>query len=98
MVSFNLTVGAMGPHSLARLDSEDDLDGVYMDGSIDDYYRSSSGIYINSQDHILRIQRRYPDGCSVFHSELISIDEVLGSLASLTNGKEIWILSEIVEV
>ncbi|GFW88203.1 RNase H domain-containing protein [Trichonephila clavipes] len=35
-----------------------------------------------------------PDGCSVFRSELIVIDEALGSLASLPNGKEIWILSD----
>ncbi|GFU57104.1 uncharacterized protein TNCV_1779671 [Trichonephila clavipes] len=58
---------------------------VYMDGSRDHYYRSGSGIYIKSQDHILRIQRRNPDGCSVFRSELIAIDEALGSLASLPN-------------
>ncbi|GFX80174.1 RNase H domain-containing protein [Trichonephila clavipes] len=67
---------------------------VYTDGSRDDNYRSGSGIYIISQDHILRIQRRNPDGCSVFRSELIAIDEALGSLASLLNGKEIWILSD----
>ncbi|GFU83952.1 RNase H domain-containing protein [Trichonephila clavipes] len=67
---------------------------VYMDGSRDHYYQSGSGIYIKSQDYILRIQRRNPDGCSVFHSELIAIDEALGSLASLPNGKEIWILSD----
>ncbi|GFW02368.1 RNase H domain-containing protein [Trichonephila clavipes] len=67
---------------------------VYTDGSRDDYYRSGSGIYIKFQDHILRIQRRNPDGCSVFRSDLIVIDEALGSLASLLNKKEIWILSE----
>ncbi|GFX52645.1 RNase H domain-containing protein [Trichonephila clavipes] len=67
---------------------------VYTDGSRDDYYRSGSGIYIKSQDHILRTQRRNPDGCSVFRRELIAIDEALGSLASLPNGKEIWILSD----
>ncbi|GFS54941.1 uncharacterized protein TNCV_3576461 [Trichonephila clavipes] len=67
---------------------------VYTDGNRDDYYRSGSGIYIKSQDHILRIQRRNPGGCSVFRSELIAIDEALGSLASLPNGKEIWILSD----
>ncbi|GFX10448.1 uncharacterized protein TNCV_1868431 [Trichonephila clavipes] len=39
---------------------------VYTDGSRNEYYRSGSGIYIKSQDHILRIQRRNPDGCSVF--------------------------------
>ncbi|GFV57170.1 RNase H domain-containing protein [Trichonephila clavipes] len=67
---------------------------VYTDGSRDYYYRSGCGIYIKSQDHILRIQRRNPDGCLVFRSELIAIDEALGSLASLPNGKEIWILSD----
>ncbi|GFV92240.1 uncharacterized protein TNCV_1896761 [Trichonephila clavipes] len=35
-----------------------------------------------------------PDGCSVFRSELIAIDEVIGSLATLPNEKEIWILSD----
>ncbi|PRD35289.1 UNVERIFIED_CONTAM: hypothetical protein NCL1_11981 [Trichonephila clavipes] len=67
---------------------------VYTDGSRDDYYRSGSEIYMKSQDHILRIQRRNPDGCSVFRSELIAIDEALGSLASLPTGKEIWTLSD----
>ncbi|GFU13476.1 RNase H domain-containing protein [Trichonephila clavipes] len=66
----------------------------YTDDSKDDCYRSGSGIYIKSQDHILRIQRRNPDGCSVFLSVLIAIDEALGSLASLPNGKEIGILSD----
>ncbi|GFW25253.1 RNase H domain-containing protein [Trichonephila clavipes] len=63
---------------------------VYTDGSRDDYYRSGSGIYIKSQDHFLRIQRRNPDGCSVFRSELRAIDEAFGSLTSLPNGKDIW--------
>ncbi|GFW08191.1 RNase H domain-containing protein [Trichonephila clavipes] len=103
MVSFNLTIGAMEPHHLSQcLDPADDLDGVffhpelpvYTDGSRDDYYRSGSGIYIKSQDHILRIQRRNPNGCWVFRCELIAIDEALGSLASLPNGKELWILSD----
>ncbi|GFY10143.1 uncharacterized protein TNCV_360101 [Trichonephila clavipes] len=67
---------------------------VYTDGNRDDNYRSGSAIYIKSQDYILRIQRRNPDGCSVFRSELIAFDEALGSLASLSNGKEIWILSD----
>ncbi|GFV03881.1 uncharacterized protein TNCV_3173151 [Trichonephila clavipes] len=67
---------------------------VYTDGSRDDYFRSGSGIHIKSQYHILRIQRRNPDSCSVFRSELIAIDEALGSLASLPNGKDIWILSD----
>ncbi|GFS77350.1 uncharacterized protein TNCV_4676441 [Trichonephila clavipes] len=52
-----------------------DVIQVYTDGSRDDYYRSGNGIYIKSQDQILRIQRRNPDSCSVFRSELIAIDE-----------------------
>ncbi|GFY28740.1 uncharacterized protein TNCV_3441071 [Trichonephila clavipes] len=67
---------------------------VYTNDSRDDYYRYGSGIYIKSQDHNLRIQRRNPDGCSVFRSELIAIDEAIGSLASPPKGKEIWILSD----
>ncbi|GFU61950.1 RNase H domain-containing protein [Trichonephila clavipes] len=43
---------------------------------------------------MFRIQRINPDGCSVFRSELITIDEDLGSLVSLSNGKEIWIRSD----
>ncbi|GFW15342.1 transposable element Tc1 transposase [Trichonephila clavipes] len=35
-----------------------------------------------------------PEGCSVFRNELIAIDEALGSLAFLPNGKKIWILSD----
>ncbi|GFU38259.1 uncharacterized protein TNCV_2432661 [Trichonephila clavipes] len=104
MVSFNLTIGAVELHHLSQcLDPADDLDNVffhpelavhvYTDGSRDDYYRSASGIYIKSQDHILRIQWKNPDGCLVFRSELIAIDEALGPLASLPNGKEIWMLS-----
>ncbi|GFV79460.1 hypothetical protein TNCV_279161 [Trichonephila clavipes] len=60
------------------LDPVNDLDWViyhpelpvYTDGSKDDYYRSGSGIYIKSQDHILRIQRRNSDSCSVFRTGL----------------------------
>ncbi|GFV76279.1 hypothetical protein TNCV_4673681 [Trichonephila clavipes] len=29
-----------------------------------------------------------------YHSEIIAIDEVIGPLASLPNGKEIWMLSD----
>ncbi|GFT81577.1 RNase H domain-containing protein [Trichonephila clavipes] len=67
---------------------------VFTDGSRDDYYLSGSGIYINLQDHILKIQRRNPDGYIVFRSALIAIDGALGSLASLPNEKAIWILSD----
>ncbi|GFU11965.1 RNase H domain-containing protein [Trichonephila clavipes] len=40
-----------------------------------------------------KLPRRNPDGCSIFRNALIAIDEAFGSLASLPNGKEIWILS-----
>ncbi|GFW02477.1 probable RNA-directed DNA polymerase from transposon BS [Trichonephila clavipes] len=87
MVSFKLTIGAVDAHHVSQcLDPADNLDGVffhpelliyvYTDGSRDDY-RCGSGIYIKSQD-----QRRNPDGCSVFRSELIAIDEAFGFLAS----------------
>ncbi|GFV27924.1 uncharacterized protein TNCV_3887631 [Trichonephila clavipes] len=66
----------------------------FTDDSRDDYYRSGSGIYNKLQDHISIIQRRNPDGRSGFRSELIAIDEAHFSLASLPNGKEIWILSD----
>ncbi|GFU13165.1 uncharacterized protein TNCV_1445691 [Trichonephila clavipes] len=52
---------------------------VYMDGNRDDYYRSGRGIYIKSQDHILRIQRRDPDGCSVFRN--LEGNEIADTLA-----------------
>ncbi|GFW19711.1 RNase H domain-containing protein [Trichonephila clavipes] len=64
------------------------------DGSREDYYRFGSGFCFKSQDHSLRIQSRNQDGCSVFRSELIVINEALGSFASLPNGKKIWILSD----
>ncbi|GFW91096.1 RNase H domain-containing protein [Trichonephila clavipes] len=71
-----------------------DVIQVYTDGSRYDCYRSGSGIYIKSQDHVLRIQRRTPDGCSVFRNKLIAIDEALGTLTSLPTRREIWILSD----
>ncbi|GFW40815.1 RNase H domain-containing protein [Trichonephila clavipes] len=46
------------------------------------------------RDTSFRGMKRNPDGCSVFRSELIVIDDALGSLASLPTGKEIWILSD----
>ncbi|GFW41074.1 RNase H domain-containing protein [Trichonephila clavipes] len=71
-----------------------DAFSVYTDGSRFDYYPCGSGIYITSQDHFLRIQRRNPDGCSVFHRELIAIDEALVFLHLFQMEKEIWILSD----
>ncbi|GFU56586.1 uncharacterized protein TNCV_1407251 [Trichonephila clavipes] len=102
MIYFNLTVVAMEPHRLSQcLDPADDLDGVF--------FRSELPVHVDKQTDLLaylkqlaleRIgvipinARRNPDGFSVFRSQLIAIDEALGSLASLPNGKEIWILSD----
>lgn len=71
-----------------------DATQVYTDGSRDEYNRSGSGIYIKSSNYDLRIQRRNPDFCSVFRSELIAIDVALDSLEFLPHGTEIWILSD----
>ncbi|GFV05584.1 RNase H domain-containing protein [Trichonephila clavipes] len=101
MVSFNLTIGAVQPHYLSQcLDSADDLffDRVF--------FRPELQVHVNKQADLpvylkqLALERigdipidavQNPDGCSVFRSELIAIDE---TLASLPNGKEIWILSD----
>ncbi|GBM24183.1 hypothetical protein AVEN_4937-1 [Araneus ventricosus] len=67
---------------------------VYTDGSRNDSDCTGSGIYIKTHNHELKIQRRNPDFCSVFRSELISIDEGLDSLSSFSCSNEIWILTD----
>ncbi|GFS83061.1 RNase H domain-containing protein [Trichonephila clavipes] len=65
-------------------------------GAVEPHYLSKCLDPVDDLDRVFfhpELPRRNPDGCLVFRSELISIDEVLGSLASLPNGKEIWILS-----
>ncbi|GFY17521.1 RNase H domain-containing protein [Trichonephila clavipes] len=78
------------PHSLRYTDLET--------GSVENKPRRGrpSKLTTGAKRMIARgeIQRRNTKGCSVFRNELIAIDEALVSLASLPNGKEIWILSD----
>ncbi|GBN76490.1 hypothetical protein AVEN_209897-1 [Araneus ventricosus] len=67
---------------------------VYTHGSRNDSDCTGSGIYITTHNQELKIQRRNPDFCSVFRSELIAIDEGLDSLSSFTCSNEIWILTD----
>ncbi|GBM75459.1 hypothetical protein AVEN_98278-1 [Araneus ventricosus] len=67
---------------------------VYTDGSRNDSDCTGSGIYIKTHNQELKIQRRNPDFCSVFCSELIAIDEDLGSLSSFSFSNQIWILTD----
>ncbi|GFX09687.1 uncharacterized protein TNCV_652881 [Trichonephila clavipes] len=79
--------------------AENDLDGVF---------HPELPVHVNKQADLpaylkqLALERigdipidavQNPDDCSVFLIELIAIDEAVGSLASLPNGNEIWILS-----
>ncbi|GFT85004.1 RNase H domain-containing protein [Trichonephila clavipes] len=104
MVSFNLTIGAVEPHYQSQcLDPADDLDRVFFHSELLVHVNKQTDLPAYLKQLALErigdilidaIQRRNPDSCSVFRSELIAIDEALGSLAFLPNGKEIWILSD----
>ncbi|GFV53100.1 retrovirus-related Pol polyprotein from transposon TNT 1-94, partial [Trichonephila clavipes] len=100
-------IGAVEPHYLSQcLAPADNLDRVFFHPELPVHVNKQADLpaYLKQlalerigdipQLTPFRIQRRNPDGCSVFRSELIGIDEALGSLASLTNGREIWILSD----
>ncbi|GBN38170.1 hypothetical protein AVEN_160450-1 [Araneus ventricosus] len=65
---------------------------VCTDGNRNDSDCTGSGIYIKTHNQKLKVQRRNPDFCSVFRSELIAIDESLDSLSSFSYSNEIWIL------
>ncbi|GBM96906.1 hypothetical protein AVEN_99099-1 [Araneus ventricosus] len=67
---------------------------MYTDGSRNDSDCTGRGIYIKTHNQELKIQRRNPDVCSVFSSELIAIDEGLDSLSSFSCSNEIWILTD----
>ncbi|GBM03605.1 hypothetical protein AVEN_203176-1 [Araneus ventricosus] len=56
--------------------------------------RTGRGIYIKTHNQELNIQRRKPDFCSVFRSELIAIDEGIDSLSSFSCSNEILILTD----
>ncbi|GBM48158.1 hypothetical protein AVEN_138293-1 [Araneus ventricosus] len=67
---------------------------VYTDDSKNDSDCTGSGIYITTHNQELKVQRRNPDFCTVFRSELIAIDEGLDSLSSFSCSNEIWILTD----
>ncbi|GIY99376.1 RNase H domain-containing protein [Caerostris extrusa] len=62
---------------------------MYTDGSKNEKVGTGSGIYIISNSNYMKIQRRNPDGCSVFRSKLIAINESLDYIATVTAGNEI---------
>ncbi|GFV79159.1 uncharacterized protein TNCV_2613451 [Trichonephila clavipes] len=104
MVSFNLTIGAVEPHHLSQcLDPVDDLDGVFFHPELPVHVNKQADLPAYLKKLTLErigyipidaVQWRNPDGCSVFRSELIAIDEALGFFASRPYGKKIWILSD----
>ncbi|XP_035222122.1 ribonuclease HI-like [Stegodyphus dumicola] len=67
---------------------------MYTDGNKLVNDSSGSGIYIRCRDQEIKIQRRNPDFCSVFRSELIAILEGLNSIMWLPQLKDIWIFSD----
>ncbi|GBM37152.1 hypothetical protein AVEN_205592-1 [Araneus ventricosus] len=67
---------------------------VCTDGSRNDSDCTGSAIYVKTHNQEIKIQRRNPDFCSVFRSELIAVDEGLDSLASFSCSDEIWILTD----
>ncbi|GBM94770.1 hypothetical protein AVEN_14305-1 [Araneus ventricosus] len=67
---------------------------VCTDGSRNDSDCTGSKTYITTHNQELKIQRRNPDFCSVFRSELIATDECLDSLSSFSCSDEIWILTD----
>ncbi|GFY31212.1 gag-pol [Trichonephila clavipes] len=67
---------------------------IYTDGSRNEHSRSSSGIYIKSQNYSSHIKLRNSDGCSVFPTELIAIDTGLKETLSIPGSNNIWILSD----
>lgn len=72
----------------------EDCPVIYTDGSKDERGCSGSGIYILSQGGNKMIRRRNPDHCSVFRSELIAINEGIGSILSFPGSSPVWILSD----
>ncbi|GFV96483.1 RNase H domain-containing protein [Trichonephila clavipes] len=52
-----------------------------------------SGIYIDMPQEKLSLEKRNPDFCSVFRSELIAIDVELEAILSKKNHGHLWILS-----
>ncbi|UYV79509.1 hypothetical protein LAZ67_17002943, partial [Cordylochernes scorpioides] len=66
---------------------------IYTDGSRDELGHTGSGCLIKTTNGIEKMNRRNPDFCSVFRSELIAIYEALKSIRN-TNYQDIWILTD----
>ncbi|UYV79152.1 TOMM40L [Cordylochernes scorpioides] len=66
---------------------------IYTDGSRDELGQTGSGCLIKTTNGIEKINRRNPNFCSVFRSELIAIYETLKSIRN-TNYQDIWILTD----
>ncbi|UYV81538.1 hypothetical protein LAZ67_20001475 [Cordylochernes scorpioides] len=66
---------------------------IYTDGSRDELGHTGSGCLIKTTNGIEKMNRRNPDFCSVFRSELIAIYEALKSIRT-TNYQDIWILTD----
>ncbi|UYV74764.1 hypothetical protein LAZ67_12000855 [Cordylochernes scorpioides] len=66
---------------------------TYTDGSRDELGNTGSGCLIKTTNGIEKMNRRNPDFCSVFRSELIAIYEALKSIRN-TNYQNIWILTD----
>ncbi|UYV73432.1 hypothetical protein LAZ67_10003172 [Cordylochernes scorpioides] len=66
---------------------------IYTDGSRDELGHTGSGCLIKTTNGIEKMNRRNPDFCSVFRSELIAIYEALKSIRN-TNHQDIWILTD----
>ncbi|UYV84497.1 hypothetical protein LAZ67_X002386 [Cordylochernes scorpioides] len=62
--------------------------------SRDELGHTGSGCLIKTTNSIEKMNRRNPDFCSVFRSELIAIYEALKSIRN-TNYQDIWILTDI---
>ncbi|UYV71749.1 hypothetical protein LAZ67_9000227 [Cordylochernes scorpioides] len=66
---------------------------IYTDGSRNELGHTGSGCLIKTTNGIEKMNRRNPDFCSVFRSELIAIYEALKTIRN-TNYQDIWILTD----
>ncbi|UYV64958.1 hypothetical protein LAZ67_3002563 [Cordylochernes scorpioides] len=66
---------------------------IYTDGSRDELGHTGSGSLIKTTNGNEKINRRNPEFCSVFRSELIAIYEVLKSIRNIKH-HDIWILTD----
>ncbi|GBN31087.1 hypothetical protein AVEN_192502-1 [Araneus ventricosus] len=67
---------------------------IYADGSKNEENQSGSGIYIKTPREVRKIKLRNPDNCSVFRSELLTIEAGLEAILNENNYGAVWILSD----